>query len=506
MDDDQELAELASTRVGTVLKDKWTIDRLIGVGGMASVYAATHRNQKRVAIKMLHPELSHNVEVRTRFLREGYVANTVGHRGAVSVDDDDITEDGAAFLVMELLEGETLEDRRARKGGRLAPDEVLSLMDQLLDVLVAAHDKGVVHRDLKPENLFFTQEGVLKVLDFGIARLRDGSTETAGRGATRAGSVMGTPAFMAPEQARARWELVDGQTDLWAVGATMFTLLSGRFVREGGTVNEELALAITAPAVSLATAAPDLPGPVVEVVDRAMAHDKAARWSDARAMQVAVRLAYHAVLGEEPRAEDAAGGGQAPRAVMPSLLEPVAGDPPPETSPKVVGATTMVGAASPSLPASPAPASRRKAGIAAAAALAALVIGGLVLRSGGHAAPLSAAPQDSAAPAQAQPASAPAPAPAPTAAVTAAGSADPAPADSAAAPTVAAAGSASADASADPAPSAGATAAPASTGVARSPKRPVKPKPPPEVKPPAKRDPLSRLEAFIKRQKEQTSK
>src|SRR5689334_11889696 len=116
MSDDLENEGLrqAEARVGRTLKDKWTLDQLLGVGGMASVYAATHRNQKRVAIKMLHPELSFNAAVRKRFLREGYVANTVQHPGAVSVDDDDVGEDGCAFLVMELLDGETLEARWER--------------------------------------------------------------------------------------------------------------------------------------------------------------------------------------------------------------------------------------------------------------------------------------------------------------------------------------------------------------------------------------------------------
>ena len=141
----------AQTRIGQVIKEKWRLDVLLGVGGMAAVYAATHRNGNRVAIKILHPELSTHHQVRTRFLREGYVANAVGHEGAVRITDDDVTEDGSAFLVMELLDGETLEDRRVRSGGRLDEDEVLSLADQLLDVLVAAHAKGVIHRDLKPD-------------------------------------------------------------------------------------------------------------------------------------------------------------------------------------------------------------------------------------------------------------------------------------------------------------------------------------------------------------------
>src|SRR5262245_6510777 len=162
----------ARARIGAVLRGKWRIDRLLGVGGMAAVYAGTHRNGKRGAIKMLHLELSTDGDARTRFLREGYLANRVAHPGAVSVLDDDTAEDGSAFLVMELLEGKSVaEIVEARQGRRLGVSETLRILDQLLDVLIAAHEKGIVHRDLKPENMFLTNDGQLKVLDFGIARV-----------------------------------------------------------------------------------------------------------------------------------------------------------------------------------------------------------------------------------------------------------------------------------------------------------------------------------------------
>jgi serine/threonine-protein kinase len=236
----------ARARIGAVLQDKWKLEKLLGVGGMAAVYAAMHRNGKWVAVKMLHAEFSQNEEVRKRFLQEGYAANTIGHDGAVSVLDDDVTSDGAAFLVMELLDGETLEQRWERSGQRLPVREVLEEVHQLLDVLAAAHAKNVVHRDIKPENLFLTKSGVLKVLDFGIAKVFE--SQQARQTNTRAGIVMGTPAFMAPEQARGRWHDVDGRTDLWAVGATMFTLVSGTYVHEAPSANEQLIMSATEPA------------------------------------------------------------------------------------------------------------------------------------------------------------------------------------------------------------------------------------------------------------------
>jgi len=280
----------ARARVGSVLHSKWRLDVLLGVGGMAAVYAATHRNGSRAAVKILHPELSHNADVRARFLREGYVANTVGHEGAVKVIDDDTAEDGAAFLVMELLDGETLEDRRVRLGGQLSEDDVLSVADQLLDVLAAAHAKGIVHRDLKPENVFLTRAGHVKILDFGIARLRELSSAST---ATQSGTTMGTPYYMAPEQARGLWGEVDGRTDLWAVGATMYHLLSGVFVHDGRTTNEVLLAAMTKPAQPLASVAPKISPTVTHVVDRALAFDREARWRDAHHMQESVRHAFH---------------------------------------------------------------------------------------------------------------------------------------------------------------------------------------------------------------------
>jgi eukaryotic-like serine/threonine-protein kinase len=287
---DQELRSEAQHRIGRTLRGKWHLDALIDVGGMAAVYCATHRNGLRGAVKMLHASFSHDSRTRQRFLLEGYIANTVEHPGAVHVLDDDITMDGQAFLVMELLEGKALHEMAAESGGKLDVDRVLLVADQLLDVLAAAHAKGIVHRDIKPDNVFLTREGRVKVLDFGIARMSE--SKSRGAHATEAGAPMGTPAFMAPEQARGRWDLVGPQSDIWAVGATMFTLLSGRTVHGEGTVAELLAAAFTKPAPSLAEVAPEIPREVVELVDRALALRMADRWDDAEAMREAVRAAY----------------------------------------------------------------------------------------------------------------------------------------------------------------------------------------------------------------------
>jgi hypothetical protein len=182
----------------------------------------------------------------------------------------------------------------------MAPREVLAIADQVLDVLAAAHAKNVVHRDIKPENLFITKTGLVKVLDFGIARVLEARQQR--QTSTRADTVMGTPAFMAPEQALAHWDEVDGRTDLWALGATMFTLLTGRHVHEGATANEQLVRAATTHPLSIAKVAPDVPPAVRDIVDRALEFERQRRWPDAVAMQQAVQAALGTMGGAEPLA------------------------------------------------------------------------------------------------------------------------------------------------------------------------------------------------------------
>jgi eukaryotic-like serine/threonine-protein kinase len=272
--------------IGRVLRDRWRIDARISRGGVGTVYAATHKNNgSRAAIKVLHPEFSRDEDTRSRFLQEGYAANQVNHPGVVRILDDDTSEDGHAYLVMELLEGELLETRRIRKGGKLPLSDVYEVGEQLLDVLASAHDKGIVHRDIKPDNLFITQEGRLKVLDFGFAQMRSQFRPDV----TATGFLLGTPGFMSPEQAVGNRAQVDAQTDIWAVGATLFTLISGEPVHDGQSAAEMLVAAANFPPRSLATVTSGLPQRLIELVDRAVAFDKATRWPNSRSMQQALR-------------------------------------------------------------------------------------------------------------------------------------------------------------------------------------------------------------------------
>lgn len=261
---------------------------------MAAVYAATHRNRKRFAVKMLHVELSVHPEIRERFLREGYVANTVDHPGALAVLDDDVSDDGSAFLVMELLEGTTVEQMIER--APVDPRLTLSLTSQLLSVLEAAHAHGIVHRDIKPANLFVVGGGTLKVLDFGIARLRDATAA----GATATGAVMGTPAFMPPEQVLGKSNEIDHQSDIWAVGATMFSMLTTRMVHEGETVSAIMVNAATKAAPKLGDVLPAADAGLAAIVDRALAFARAERFSSAREMREAVDGLHRALYAVDP--------------------------------------------------------------------------------------------------------------------------------------------------------------------------------------------------------------
>ncbi|MEA2746612.1 MAG: eukaryotic-like serine/threonine-protein kinase [Myxococcales bacterium] len=275
-------------RVGSVVRGKYRVEAFLATGTMGNVYAATHRNGARVALKVLHKQLAEDPALCERFKREGYFANSIGHPGIVRAIDDDVTEDGCPFLVMELLEGETIDERRRRKGGKLPLSWLLPVADSLLDILAAAHANNVVHRDLKPDNVFVTKGGEVKVLDFGVARWNDGKSSSD---MTGVGMVLGTPAYMPPEQALGRREDVDAQSDLWAVGATLFVALSGESVHVGGDAKAKLIATARTAARPLREAAPEVPRAVAAVIDRALAFHKQERWPDAEAMREALRWA-----------------------------------------------------------------------------------------------------------------------------------------------------------------------------------------------------------------------
>ena len=321
------LEALVRQRVGSTLNGKWRLDSLLGMGGMAAVYAATHRNGHRVAIKILHPHFCMDESLRARLQQEGYVANSIDHPGALRILDDDRAEDGAVFLVMELLQGEGLDARLKRKGWRLPRNEALAVTAGVLDVLAAAHAKGIVHRDIKPDNVFITRNGDVKVLDFGISRMRSQPDfMKATMGWTHQGALFGTLGFMAPEQALARSADIDGRTDLWAVGAMLFTVLSGRLVHEAPTANEQLVAAATRRAPPLSSVLPEADASLAALVDTALAFEPSERWQNASEMLdtlTAVALAGSPGVAAPADAQSVSALLQVPRVSVEIDLDPL---------------------------------------------------------------------------------------------------------------------------------------------------------------------------------------
>jgi eukaryotic-like serine/threonine-protein kinase len=215
---------------------QYRVTGVIGQGGMGAVYAAEHMLLGRpAAIKVLLPELSQNQAMVMRFFNEARAATAIRHPGIVEIYDFGWSPDGAAFIVMEHLQGETLARRMAR--GRFGWRPALAIVRQIAGALSAAHAKGIVHRDLKPDNIFLVLDPEvpggerIKLLDFGIAKLAGESA--GGMSMTRTGAVMGTPTYMAPEQCRG--VATDHRADLYALGCIAFELCGGRppFVGEG---------------------------------------------------------------------------------------------------------------------------------------------------------------------------------------------------------------------------------------------------------------------------------
>jgi eukaryotic-like serine/threonine-protein kinase len=291
----------ARTRVGTRVDGRWRLDALLAVGGCSAIYAATHRNGHRVAMKIFDADLASNPAAVAHFQREGRVANGIGHPGVVAVVDDGTTEDGSPFLLMPLLEGETAQQRLARHPNGLPALEALAVVEAVLDVLVAAHDRGIVHRDLKPDNVFLERSGGIRVLDFGIARVADNPDATA------CGTVMGTPGYMAPEQARGSADEVGPRSDLWSVGALMYSLLTGRVLHEAPTPLASVLLAQREPVPAAREIVPGASDAVADVLDGALAYESSRRWMDATAMRWAVRAAIHAGQPGRPAAGSCGG-------------------------------------------------------------------------------------------------------------------------------------------------------------------------------------------------------
>jgi eukaryotic-like serine/threonine-protein kinase len=290
---------------GDVLGKKYELEARLGKGGMGEVWRARHvETNEHVAVKVLLDELAQDSALQKRFLREARAAAAVKHPNVVELREVQEGDDGAPFLVMELLDGDSLEAWMNRTGGTLPLPDVLAIADQVLDVLGAFHARGVIHRDIKPGNLFVTKSGLVKVLDFGLARLRDPKFTAA---PTATGIVLGTASYMPPEQAQGKSNEVDSRSDIFAVGAVMFRALTGRTVHDAKGATERLFQAMKDRAPSLGIVAPHIPTWVVGVVDKALAFDKKDRWATAELMRKAVRETFAQLKEEAQRVRPAPG-------------------------------------------------------------------------------------------------------------------------------------------------------------------------------------------------------
>jgi serine/threonine protein kinase len=265
---------------GSLIAGRYRLERSLGEGGMGIVWAATHAVTRRsVAMKFLRPSLQNKDEVRQRFLREAQAASALRHPNVVEVLDVFDLEDQSPAMVMELLDGETLGEKLARDE-RLSTEETAAILLPVISAVGSAHALGIVHRDLKPDNIFLSRAGggvVVKVLDFGIAKLSAEHYAAFGGSAmvTEAGSMLGTPCYMAPEQITNVG--VDHRADIWSIGVILYECLSGTRPIEGHNTGEVIARLMNEAIAPLERVAPELPHDLAALVQRALSRDQKRR-------------------------------------------------------------------------------------------------------------------------------------------------------------------------------------------------------------------------------------
>ena len=267
-------------QVGSVIANTYQITGLLGRGGMGAVWSADHARLpgKKVAIKVLHADLDASGELLARFRREAEIASRLGHPNIVEVHDFNELKSGAPYLVLEYLEGESLDARMER--GPMTVAEILAIAREIGSALRAAHEQDIIHRDLKPQNVFLMSLGgenagqaTTKVLDFGISKIR-GSTTVK----TQEATMLGTPQYMAPEQASGKHSQVNASTDVFSFGVMLYEMFAGQPAFQGESIPEVVYKVVFEPAPPLSSLRPDLDTNLVNTIEKAMEKDQASRF------------------------------------------------------------------------------------------------------------------------------------------------------------------------------------------------------------------------------------
>lgn len=276
-----------SSSQGTVVDKRighYQIVRMLGSGGMGQVFEAVHDQMKRrAAIKLLHKRFAHNRQIATRFLNEAKATSIVEHPGIVHIYEFGQTDDGTAYIVMEYLSGETLRQRLDAQGGKLPPEAVMRLGRQMASALQAAHEKNIVHRDLKPVNVMIVRDPETtggersKILDFGLAKIIE---PEGGEGITNTGTILGTPAYMAPEQCKSA-RAADPKSDVYSLGVIFYEMLSSEIPFDADTDAELLSKHMFADPPPLLSKAPNCGVALAALVHRMLDKDSVSRPSAA---------------------------------------------------------------------------------------------------------------------------------------------------------------------------------------------------------------------------------
>jgi len=299
------------------------VDRLLGKGGMGSVYLGTHPViGSRVAIKFLHPQFSHDEKIVDRFFNEARAVNVIGHDNILKILDLNVTDDQRHYFVMEFLHGRPLQ-ALVKHNVPVPLDVTGPILVQVCDALEAAHKRGIVHRDLKPDNVYLIsmkgKKNFVKVVDFGIARVTDDAGSSTGK--TQTGMVMGTPAYMSPEQGSGASNKIDGRSDVYSLGVMMFQLATGRLPFPGANFGEVLIGHLQTKPPQPRSLNPDLPEAYEAIILKCLQKKQEDRYGSMKELKHALEACMDklGISKELPHADDSDAGLPPLDATVPSF-------------------------------------------------------------------------------------------------------------------------------------------------------------------------------------------